>query len=165
MKKYSLLFALLGIGTLAFAQHCVWDVSHLVVLKITTEEEQAKVPKLTINYLDKKGKVIDLFKNKSAFWPNPKVPGNPMKNSWRSDFINQKRGFWFAKDAHISILPSSAMQHISAIKIEFEDKNVAPKIIPISEKHFYLLCVGHSTWTLGEKAGKLNNFIPIEINL
>lgn len=165
MKKYLLLFALLGTSVPALTQHCVWDLSYLVVLKITTEDEGVKVPNMTINYLDHEGKVIDLFKDQSAFWPNPKMPINTIKNAWRKDYIDRKLGFWFAEDALISIISLQDIAEIAAVKIQFEDENSTSKIIPVAEEHFYLLCIEHSSWELGENEGQLNNFTPVEIKL
>jgi hypothetical protein len=156
------------------AQHCPWDYSKIIVLRVTGTSNEI-IPNLKITVLEASGAPVFVANYIGNTWVQDtlRMYKNPDKTTHKGYIDNEnplKEGsirFWFANDNYI------AVSHFgNEIKLKIEDtdgqKNggkFADTIVALNSKDIYPLCNHFSDWDLGPEHGFVKGYEPNQVKL
>ena len=161
------------------AQHCAWDYSSIVVIKIKAHErDSACIPGLKITVLDSLSKPV-----MGSHWDGSKYVDdtlrlyqNPPTTTQRGSIDNANPlnpaaiRFWFAGNNYILVTHFDFL-HPQKLKLLIEDTTIRNSyrlkttVVELTADDFYHLCNHYSNWDQGPQGGFINGFKPKEITL
>lgn len=161
------------------AQHCPFDFSRIMVVKVTSEEDTLLVPNLKITLLDSLNNTITLPGNlywadwadwdsdTLQLWQNPPIT----THSDRRNLHHWRIHFPFAQDNYVLVawkLPGTQLK-IEDIDGDKNGGYFQTVVIPVDSDHLYPLCSSLSRWQdgwlNGEDHGFVEDYQPIEVKL